>query len=434
MHESKEVKGYEVVIGIDWADEKNDLWIMDKKRAQGEHRQVAQDAVALHQFAQQIKERYGGKRIALVVDQKRGGLINFLLGLDFVDLYPVHAARAKDYRRALYPSGAKSDPVDARIHAEFFCKHPERFGPPLKADSAPTRELQWLCEDRRGFVDQQTRLEQRLRSCLKQYNPLILKLFDDLGRTMCLRFILRWPSLPKVQRASTQVLRKFFYSHNSRSAAKIQQRLELIRTERALSEEAALLSACSRKAQTLARQLLALGPQIKAYDGRIKELFEAHPDAPVFRSVPGAGAALGPRLLCAFGTDRSRFKSAQNMAQWNGSAPVSINSGQDKRTGQSKRRVRWRWSAPTFVRQSFVEHAQHSIGYCRWASAYYESKKEQGKTRQTILRSLAFKWTRILYRCWQTGDCYEEQRYLDSLRRRNSPLWQRLERIQGHAG
>ena len=379
MHESKKVNGYEVVIGIDWADEKNDLWIMDKERAQGEHRQVAQDAVALHQFAQQIKERYGGKRIALVVDQKRGGLINFLLGLDFVDLYPVHAASAKDYRRALYPSGAKSDPVDARSHAEFFCKHPERFGPPLKADSAPTRELQWLCEDRRGFVDQQTRLEQRLRSCLKQYNPLVLKLFDDLGRTMCLRFILRWPSLQKVQRGSTQVLRKFFYSQNSRSAAKIQQRLELIRTERALSEEVAFLNACSRKAQTWARQLLALGPQIEAYDGR-------------------------------------------------------INSGQDKRTGQSKRRVRWRWSAPTFVRQSFVEHAQHSIGYCRWASAYYESKKEQGKTRQTILRSLAFKWTRILYRCWQTGDCYEEQRYLDSLRRRNSPLWQRLQRIQGHAG
>ena len=379
MHESKKVNGYEVVIGIDWADEKNDLWIMDKERAQGEHRQVAQDAVALHQFAQQIKERYGGKRIALVVDQKRGGLINFLLGLDFVDLYPVHAASAKDYRRALYPSGAKSDPVDARIHAEFFCKHAERFGPPLKADSAPTRELQWLCEDRRGFVDQQTRLEQRLRSCLKQYNPLVLKLFDDLGRTMCLRFILRWPSLQKVQRGSTQVLRKFFYGQNSRSAAKIQQRLELIRTERALSEEVALLNACSRKAQTWARQLLALGPQIEAYDGR-------------------------------------------------------INSGQDKRTGQSKRRVRWRWSAPTFVRQSFVEHAQHSIGYCRWASAYYESKKEQGKTRQTILRSLAFKWTRILYRCWQTGDCYEEQRYLDSLRRRNSPLWQRLQRIQGHAG
>ena len=196
---------------------------------------------------------------------------------------------------------------------------------------------------------------------------------------MCLRFILRWPSLQKVQRGSTQVLRKFFYGQNSRSAAKIQQRLELIRTERALSEEVALLNACSRKAQTWARQLLALGPQIEAYDGR-------------------------------------------------------INSGQDKRTGQSKRRVRWRWSAPTFVRQSFVEHAQHSIGYCRWASAYYESKKEQGKTRQTILRSLAFKWTRILYRCWQTGDCYEEQRYLDSLRRRNSPLWQRLQRIQGHAG
>ena len=56
---------------------------------------------------------------------------------------------------------------------------------------------------------------------------------------------------------------------------------------------------------------------------------------------------------------------------------MSINSGQDKRTGQSKRRVRWRWSAPTFVRQSFVEHAQHSIGYCRWAVPTTKARKSR---------------------------------------------------------
>jgi transposase len=179
---------------------------------------------------------------------------------------------------------------------------------------------------------------------------LIIKLFDDLGSAICLHFILRWPTLGKVQRASEGVLRKFFYKHNSRSAEKIQERLELIRKEGALTEDEATLAVYSRKVQTLAGLLLALHPQIEAYEKRIKELFRTHPDAPVFSGIPGAGDALSPRLLCAFGTDRARFEMPRNMTQWNGSAPVTISSGQDKRSGQPKRVVTWRWGAPTFIR------------------------------------------------------------------------------------
>ena len=435
MQKSEKTNPYSVVIGIDWADQKNDLWMIERETAGGSHRQVAQDAIALHGFAVEMRERYGreGKRVAIVVDQKRGGLINFLIGLEFVDIYPVHAASAKDYRQALYPSRAKSDPVDAQLHAEFFLKHPEHFEKCLRPDSVETRELNLLCEDRRGFVDQATRFEQQLCSCLKQYNPLVLKLFDDLGSAMCLRFVLRWPTLKKVKSASAQGLRKFFYKHNSRSAAKLQERLELIGREEALTEDPATLEAFSRKAQTLAKQLLALQPQIEAYEERIKELFHTHPDAPVFSGLPGAGEALSPRLLCAFGTDRSRFETARNMTQWNGSAPVTISSGQHKKSSQAKRLVTWRWSAPTFVRQSFVEFAAHSIRNCDWANTYYQIKKEQGKSRQTILRALALKWTRILFRCWQNNQNYDEHRYLESLQRRGSPVWHRLQQLNGHA-
>ncbi len=187
MQKSEKTNPYSVVIGIDWADQKNDLWMIERETAGGCHRQVAQDAIALHGFAVEMRERYGreGKRVAIVVDQKRGGLINFLIGLEFVDIYPVHAASAKDYRQALYPSRAKSDPVDAQLHAEVFLKHPEHFEKCLRPDSVETRELNLLCEDRRGFVDQATRFEQQLCSSLKQYNPLLLKLFDDLGSVPC---------------------------------------------------------------------------------------------------------------------------------------------------------------------------------------------------------------------------------------------------------
>ena len=110
IQKSEKDSPYSVVIGIDWADQKNDMCMIERESGAIRHLEVKQDAVALHEFTVEMRERYGreGKRIAMVVDQKRGGLINFLMGLEFVDIYPLHAARAKDYRRALYPSGPRA--------------------------------------------------------------------------------------------------------------------------------------------------------------------------------------------------------------------------------------------------------------------------------------------------------------------------------------
>jgi hypothetical protein len=69
-----------------------------------------------------------------------------------------------------------------------------------------------------------------------------------------------------------------------------------------------------------------------------------------------------------------------------------------------------------------VEWAGLSIRYSFWANAYYEQQKKKGKPHQTIIRALAFKWIRILYRCWQDGKPYDESKYLQALKKRQSPL------------
>jgi len=45
----------------------------------------------------------------------------------------------------------------------------------------------------------------------------------------------------------------------------------------------------------------------------------------------------------------------------------------------------------------------------------------KGKGRHTILRALAFKWIRVLWKCWQTRTPYDEARYLRQLLHRKSP-------------
>ncbi len=42
------------------------------------------------------------------------------------------------------------------------------------------------------------------------------------------------------------------------------------------------------------------------------------------------------------------------------------------------------------------------------------------------MRALAFKWLRILYRCWQTRTPYDESTYLNALKKRGSPLLSKL--------
>jgi len=51
-------------------------------------------------------------------------------------------------------------------------------------------------------------------------------------------------------------------------------------------------------------------------------------------------------------------------------------------------------------------------------------KKEelQHSDNQAAVRALAFKWIRILYRCWKTRTPYNEARYLRALQERGSPV------------
>jgi hypothetical protein len=41
---------------------------------------------------------------------------------------------------------------------------------------------------------------------------------------------------------------------------------------------------------------------------------------------------------------------------------------------------------------------------------------------RAVLRALAFKWVRILYRCWVNETEYDESKYLKHLRARNAPI------------
>ena len=151
------------------------------------------------------------------------------------------------------------------------------------------------------------------------------------------------------------------------------------------------------------------------FDREIAQLADTLPDYALFSPVPGAGAVYAPRLLVAFGEQRERYASATAIQNYAGIAPVTERSG-------NKCWVHWRLQCPTFLRQTFVEWTAQSIPHSYWARAFYEQQRAKGCSHQAALRALAFKWIRILYRCWQDRTPYDEATYLNALKRRDSPL------------
>lgn len=408
------------LVGLDWADRKHDVALREAGSDSVERLQLPHTPEAIAEWVAGLRRRFGGRPVAIALEQSRGGLIHALLPYAFLVLYPVNPASFAKYRKLFAPSGAKDDPGDAELLLDFLAKHGDQLQPWVP-DDVETRALGRLVEARRKAVNLRTKLIQKLTAELKGYFPQALAWTGrNLASRLATDFLLKWPTLEAVQRARRKAVRRFYYAHNCRATERIEDRVAEIRDAEPLTTDPAIVETSVLTVQMLARQLQALEPSIRAYDQQIAQLFREHPDADLFECLPGAGAALAPRLLAAFGTDRSRYASALDLQKYSGIAPVTERSG-------NRWWVHWRQSAPTFLRQTFHEFAQHSIQHSPWARAYYQQQRERGSRHHAAVRSLAFKWQRILFRCWQNRTPYSEAHYLDALQRRGSPLAARIQ-------
>lgn len=318
------------------------------------------------------------------------------------------------YRKAFAPSGAKDDPTDAFLQVDYLLKHPESLKP-LNPDSIDTRIIQRLAEDRRTLVGEKVRLTNRITAALKSYFPQALKWFADLDMILFCDFIQRCSTLNKVRKARPATLTKFFKGNRCVRQSVIDKRLKAIKEAMPLTTDDGVIIPFERLVKVLASQLQQLIVAIRYYDLDIAKMFRQHSDHDIFDSLPGAGPVFGPRLLAAFGSDRNRFSSADEVCRLSGVAPVLERSGK-------KCWVHWRYSCPVFPRQTFVEWANQSIRYSFWAKEFYDEKQAGGKSHQATLRALAFKWIRIVYRCWKDKIPYDESAYLFALKRRKKAV------------
>ena len=405
---------FAAVIGLDWADRKHDICLMAAGQQSPEFTVLEHDPVAIDAWASQLKKRFGGRPVAVCLELARGPIVSALLEYDFFVIFPVNPAALAKYRRTFTPSRAKDDPTDAFLALDFFQHHFERLAP-LRCERPAMRALQRLVQDRRTLVEDRSRLINRVTYALKEYFPQVLRWFRDKHTDVFVDFIIRWPTLQAAQRAHHDTLLDFFHQHNVRRGKVIERRLATLKAARPLTSDPAVIEPNRLVAEALLGQISVLSRSIERFDAEIAARCADLPDFRIFNALPGAGTALAPRLLAAFGEQRDRFPNAAAVQKCVGIAPVVERSGNRSWT-------HWRFVCSKFLRQTFVEWVGETIPHCFWAKAFYESRRAKGVSHHAIIRALAFKWIRILWRCWVDRQPYDEARYLMALQKRHSPL------------
>ncbi len=384
-------------IGIDWADQKHDICVLDEDGKVHAQYEISNDLSGFEAFAKRIKRLSG--QAQLNIERSDGLLVDFLVRRGF-DLF-VTPALIVHHRR---PRRSKSDQSDAYLIANLL-----RMNDPdcrrINQRSDVVEHLRQLLRAYDGMLQAQRRNSNRLIYLLKQYYPAALKAFCQAHRPITLAFLKRFPTPQIAREATAEDLYKFLRQEKYRGKNIDQKVTTLL----------ALLSAPSHTTDMqdgLELNVMLLIPILKhiqasrgLLEKKILSVFATHPDANWWLSIPGAQRLTAARLLAWIGDDRNRFPDKNVLQAVAGTVPVT------RRSGKSKS-VQFRTGCSHKIRAAVDALARQSVKRCSWAKEYYQSQLDRGHAAPRAYRALANRWLSIIWKLWQTRVPYDEQIHL----------------------
>jgi len=273
------------------------------------------------------------------------------------------------------------------------------------------------------LVTQRTALANCLKDPVKKYHPEVLAWFDDLTKTTACDFVLAFPTPQALREAKPRELQKFLAAHRIGLSPRWQARITARGQGPAWPCDEATVRAAAGFAASQAKLIKCLNQSLADSGAAIAALFAQHPDAPLFASLPSAGAKNGARLLALFGSDRERFQDAADIQALDGVVPLTKQSGKSKD-------VLFRWACRKEGRNTLFLFAFTTLRQSVWARAFYDQQREKGHSHARALRALGAKWVKIIFRMWKTRTPYDERRYLQSLKDHGSPLIDYIEKSE----
>jgi transposase len=384
--------------GVDWATDAHAVCVVGGAGEVVDEFEAAHTADGLAHLCRRLGAA-GVRRAA--IERPDGPVVDALLEAGF-EVVVVSSRAVKGLRTRYGTAGNKSDRSDAYVLADCLRTDGHRWAS-LQPDSPATVTLRAHVRARRDLVEARVGVANQLRAHLRVVFPGAVGLFRDLDSPISLRFLERFPSAGRAAWLSEKRLGAWLRANGycgRKSAAELFARLSAAPVGLAGDEG----DARAAVALAFVAVLRTLRAQIDELDTRVAELLDAHPDGPVFRSLPRAGTVRAATLLAEIGDCRARFPDAESLACLAGVAPSTRASGRH-------RAVTFRWGSDKKLREALCDFAGDSRFANEWADRRYRELRAGGKRHPHAERVLARSWAHVIWRCWQDGTPYDPAKH-----------------------
>jgi transposase len=392
-----------IFVGDDWAEDHHDVHLMDESGVRLVSRRLPEGLAGIGEFHQLLaRHAQEPEQVAIGIETDRGLWVEALVAGGY-QVYAINPLAVARYRDRHHVSGAKSDAGDAKLLADLVRtdRHNHRR---IAGDSPDVEAIKVLARAHQNLIWARNRHTNGLRSALREYYPGALEAFEDLADRDALAILGRAPTPADAGRLSVSKIRAALKAAGRQRnldtrALQIQ---ETLRREQ-LAAPAAVTAAFGASTRATVGIIAELNRQIGELEAELATHFEAHPDADIYRSLPGLGVILGARVLGEFGDDPNRYTTAKCRKNYAGTSPLTVASGR-------KRAVLARHVRNRRLYDAIDQWAFCALNSSPGARLFYDKRRAAGDFHHQALRALGNRLVAILHGCLRHHTHYDEHK------------------------
>jgi transposase len=388
-----------VLMGIDWGEEHHDVCLLDADGKTVTRKRVPDGLAGVTQIHELVaKHAAKGEPVCVGIEIDHGLLVQALVAAGYA-VYAINPMAVSRYRDRHAVARTKSDAGDAKLLADLV-RTDRHLHRQVRGDTELASAIRILARAHQEAVRSRRRHANQLRSQLREFYPALMEAFESVAEPEAVELLLVAPTPELGRRLSRNKIAGALHRggrklHLEERAAIIQECLRRPQLE----QPALVAQAFAKTTSSLARRLRQLNQEMATLEAQLAELFEMHPDAEIYRSLPGLGVVLGARVLGESGDDPTRYANARARRSYSGNAPRTVASGKSLRV--AIRQARNDRLADAYYQAAFV-----CLTRSPEANTYYRRLRTAGKSHNRALRALANKLAGVLDGCLR-----QRQRY-----------------------
>jgi transposase len=384
-------------VGIDWAARTHAVCVLTPSGKQIAAFGIEHTAAGFTGLIRRLAKLGDPGKLPIAIERPDGRLVDALLAAGH-PVVPVKPNAIKTWREAEVISGAKSDPGDAHVIAEYLRlrAHHLRAATPL---TGSTTALRVASRTRSDLVAARVAATNQLAALLDVHWPGAKDVFFRLESPISLAFLRRYPTPTDASGLGEKQMAAFTTGHGYSGRRPPAQLVARLRTAPAGAAHPTITAALREAVLALVGVLTALNSAIRSLDRAAIATLHQHPDGKVFASFPRSGGISAAQIRAEL-SEPAAYTGPDAIAALAGLVPVTRSSGKH-------RAVSFRWACNKRLRAAITGFADNSRRASPWAADIYTRARASGKDHAHAIRILARAWVRIIWRCWIDQQPYD---------------------------